>query len=155
MAKETKTGRHSKQCSICRSDARLEIEEGFTSWEDPARLGKKYGVSRDALYRHAKAFPALWASREKNLRGALARIIEKVSSVKVNGAVAVAAISAYAKINTQGRWVDRTESLDLNQLFEKMSLEEMEAYANCGELPDWFSSVVGATGPERPEVGKP
>jgi hypothetical protein len=40
-------------------------------------------------------------------------------------------------------WVERTENLDLNRLFERMSNSELENYARDGLLPDWFNSAVG------------
>jgi len=54
----------------------------------------------------------------------------------------VAAIQAYAKINSKGQWVERTEQVNLNELFERMSNEELEAYAKDGKLPEWFTNTV-------------
>jgi len=59
----------------------------------------------------------------------------------------VSAIQAYAKINSAGQWVDRTEQVNLNDLndrFTRMSAQELETYAREGTLPDWFRSIVGA-----------
>jgi hypothetical protein len=58
---------------------------------------------------------------------------------------AVAAVQAYAKINSQGQWVDRNEHVNVNELFERMSEEEMEMYATEGTLPNWFKVAVSAT----------
>jgi hypothetical protein len=104
----------------------------------------RYGLSRDSIYRHVAAFN-LRDRRAKNLRAALERIIEQADSVTVNAGAVVQAIQAYAKINSAGQWVDRTEQINLNELFERMSAEELERYATRGELPDWFSQTVGAT----------
>lgn len=41
-----------------------------------------------------------------------------------------------------GQWIKRTESLDLNQLFERMSDSEIEAVINQGTLPEWFEAAV-------------
>src|SRR5271157_5881304 len=49
------------------------------------------------------------------------------------------------KINAMGHWVDRSEHVNLNELFERMTREEMEAYAKEGTLPAWFEEAVGAT----------
>ena len=38
-------------------------------------------------------------------------------------------------INASGQWVERSEHVNLNELFERMSREEMEAYAKDGLLP--------------------
>jgi hypothetical protein len=37
--------------------------------------------------------------------------------------------NSLAKINSNGQWVDRTEQVNLNDLFDKMSAEELERYA--------------------------
>ena len=41
-----------------------------------------------------------------------------------------------------GQWIKRTESLDLNQLFERMTDAEIEAVINHGTLPEWFEAAV-------------
>ena len=76
------------------------------------------------------------------------RIIEKAGDVEASAAAVVSAVAAYAKINANGQWVDRSESVNLNELFERMSQEEMEAYAKEGVLPAWFEQAVGATEPD-------
>jgi Helix-turn-helix of insertion element transposase len=37
-----------------------------------------------------------------------------------------------------GQRVERTETVDLNKLFEKMTPAELESYASKGTLPSWF-----------------
>jgi hypothetical protein len=52
--------------------------------------------------------------------------------------------------------VERSEQVSLNDLFERMTQEEMEAYAADGALPEWFNRVTGATavnGSERNSNG--
>jgi hypothetical protein len=83
--------------------------------------------------------------RSPYTRAALERIIEKAGEVKVTAAAVVAAIQAYSKINAAGQWVDRSEHVSLNDLFERMSREELEAYAREGNLPMRFTQTVGAT----------
>ena len=59
----------------------------------------------------------------------------------------VAAIQAYAKINSAGQWIDRTEQWTVNGLLDRMSNEELEEYAQNGTLPKWFEAPSGsATG---------
>ena len=82
--------------------------------------------------------------RRHNIRAALERIIEKADAVDVNAAAVVSAISTYARINARGEFVERTETVNLNALFERMSTAELERYARDGELPAWFKGVVGA-----------
>jgi hypothetical protein len=79
------------------------------------------------------------------LRKALERIIEQAESVEVNASAVVSAIQAYAKINANGQWVDRVERVNLNELFDRMTSEELETYARAGTLPDWFAGSLGAT----------
>lgn len=74
------------------------------------------------------------------------RIIEKAGEVNVGAAAVVSAVTAYAKINASCQWIERTEQGSLNQLFDRMTREEMEAYAKDGQLPPWFERALGATG---------
>ena len=39
--------------------------------------------------------------------------------------------------------IDRTEQVNLNDLFEPMTNEELEAYAQDGTLPQWFEASAG------------
>ena len=112
-------------------------------------------MSRDAIYRHAHVF-GLMGQRRRNVRAALERMIEKAGDVEMNAAAVVSAISAYARINSRGEWVERTETVSLNALFDRMSQAELEAYAKDGTLPDWFTETLGVTvsdsqGPESDE----
>jgi hypothetical protein len=55
----------------------------------------------------------------------------------------VAAVQAYAKINAAGGWIDRSETVSLNELFDRMSTQELEDYARTGVLPSWFEAASG------------
>jgi acyl-CoA reductase-like NAD-dependent aldehyde dehydrogenase len=83
---------------------------------------------------------------------ALERIIEHVGEVDVTAQAVVTAVQAYAKINAQGQWIDRTEQVNLNELFERMTQEELEMYARDGQLPVWFTQTVVATPEDSQEV---
>jgi len=137
-------GRHKAACTICKHPEREEIETEWCGWANTSKLAKRYKVSRDSIYRHAAAM-GLRERRGKNLRAALERTIERAEDVPVNAAAVVSAVQAYAKINAQGAWVDRVERIDLNGLFERMTLGELEEYAKDGTLPQWFTDIVGAT----------
>jgi hypothetical protein len=94
------------------------------------------------------ATPALglFAKRQRNVRAALERIIEKAGEVDVTASAVVSAIQAYTKINAAGQWVDRSEQVNLNDLFDRMSTRELEEYAQNGRLPGWFEvATAGAT----------
>ena len=114
------------------------------NWVSPDRIAKHYGVSRDAVYRHAHAL-GLMEKRRRNVRSALERIIEKAGEVEVSASAVVSAVAAYAKINAAGQWVERSERVNLNELFGRMTPDEMEAYATDGTLPAWFQQTVGST----------
>jgi hypothetical protein len=138
-------GRHKRTCSVCRHAQREEIEAAFIGWRSPADLAQDYGLAdRASVYRHAHAL-GLFEKRRRNIRAALEHIIEKVGGVDVTASAVVAAVQAYAKINAAGEWIDRSETVSMNALFERMSTQELEAYAQTGELPRWFSATVGAT----------
>ena len=124
---------------------RGEIEDAFIGWRSPAAIADEYGLAdRASIYRHAHAL-GLFLKRQRNIRAALERIIEKVSEVDVTASAVVAAVQAYAKINSAGEWIDRTGTVSMNDLFDRMSTQELEAYARTGELPGWFKATVGAT----------
>jgi len=54
----------------------------------------------------------------------LERIIEKAGEVEVSASAVVAAVQAYCKVNAAGRWIERSEQVNLNELFERMSTKE-------------------------------
>jgi hypothetical protein len=138
-------GRHSTNCRICGHGKRAEIESDFVRWKSPARITTEYRLgNRASVYRHAHAI-GLFEKRGRNLRAALERIIEQAGEVDVTAPAVVAAVQAYAKINAAGQWVDRTEHVNLNELFERMTVEELETYARDGVLPAWFAQTVGET----------
>src|SRR5215475_13237256 len=108
--------RHTAECKICSHAQREEIEREFVNWRSPAAIAKAFGLkNRASVYRHAHALD-LFAKRQRNVRAALEKIIERASEVEVNAAAVVSAVSAYARINSAGQWVERSERIDLNQL---------------------------------------
>lgn len=137
-------GRHEAGCKVCNHPEREEIENQWCSWANTSELARRYRLSRDSIYRHVAAFN-LRERRARNLRAALERIIEQADGVTVNAAAVVSAVTAYAKINSAGQWIDRSEQVSLNDLFARMTAGELESYAKEGTLPDWFTAIVGAT----------
>jgi hypothetical protein len=154
MSRERQTvsfGRHQRNCSVCAHEQRKEIEAAFIGWRSPAAIAEEFGLAdRSSVYRHANAL-GLFPKRQRNIRAALERIIEKAGEVDVTASAVVAAIQAYAKINAAGEWIDRTETISLNDLFERMSTQELEAYAQTGALPEWFKARVDTTDNDRQE----
>jgi hypothetical protein len=149
-------GRHETNCKVCQHPERLAIEEEFVSWKSPSKIAKDWKFrDRTMLYRHAWA-TGLMAKRRRNVRSALEHIIEKGTDVEVTAGAVVQAVIAYAKINSEGRLVERSERVDLNLLFNKMTRDELRQYAESGKLPDWFEQTVGreaqlATHEQSPE----
>jgi hypothetical protein len=136
---------------VCHHEKREEIESGFIAWRSPAALTEEYGLAdRSSVYRHAHAL-GLFPKRQRNVRAALERIIEKAEGVDVTAAAVVSAVQAYSKINAAGEWIDRTETVSMNELFDRMSSQELEAYAQSGDLPGWFRATVGATAGDSQE----
>jgi len=143
--KHISVGRHRKSCSVCAHAQREEIERDFISWRSPIAIAQEYGLAdRASVYRHARAY-GLFAKRQRDVRTALERIIEKAGDVDVTAAAVVAAVQAYSKINAAGQWIDRSEHVSLNELFERMTSEELDTYAKSGTLPAWFTQIVPAT----------
>src|SRR5215813_2182867 len=134
--------RHAAECKICAHTRCEEIEREFINWRSPAAIAKAFGLkNRASVYRHAHALD-LFTKRQRNVRAALEKIIERASEVEVNAAAVVSAVSAYARINAAGQWVERSERIDLNQLFDRMSAVELDEYARSGKLPEWFTSIT-------------
>jgi hypothetical protein len=142
--KPANRGRHESGCKVCCHPERESIEREWVDWGNTTQIAEGYGLTRESIYRHAHALE-LFAKRQRNIRKALEWIIEKAGNVGVTASAVVAAIQAYSKINAQGQWVDRSEHVSLNELFERMSREELEAYAREGTLPDWFARTMGVT----------
>ncbi len=140
-------GRHGFKCTICSHANREEIEHAFVNWISPTRIAQDHTVTRDSIYRHARALN-LMDKRRRNVRAALERIIESAGEVEVNAAAVVSAVATYAKLNGRGELVERTEAVNLNALFDRMTLTELESYATSGVLPDWFTQATNATAPE-------
>ena len=150
--KPVNMGRHQRNCSICAHAQREEIEADFIAWRSPGLIATEHGLAdRTSVYRHAHAL-GLFTKRQRNIRAALERIIEKAGEVDVTASAVVSAVQAYAKINAAGQWIDRTEQVSLNDLFDRMSTAELEEYAQSGTLPRWFeAATVGATEGDSPE----
>ena len=136
--------RHSRDCAICSHKEREHIEIEFLNWESPTRLARRFKISRRTIYRHASALD-LFEKRSRNVRSALEKIIERGCETQIGARGLVAAVEAFAKINSQGKWIERREVVNLNELFDKMTEEELETYARDGQLPAWFENTIART----------
>ncbi len=150
--KPVSLGRHEYGCKVCNHLERAQIEAEFISWKSPVDICAEYGLTdRTTIYRHAWAL-GLMEKRRRNVRAALERIIEKAGSVEVTAGAVVQAVATYARINSSGLLIERKETVNMNELFERMSREELLAYAEKGTLPSWYTSVLGATEEDSGEV---
>ena len=137
-------GRHKSQCHVCQHPQCQQIEEYFINWGSTELIAKRYGPSRDSMYRHVHALD-LFSKRRRNIRMALDQIIERLDFTPMSGSQIVSAIKAYAKINSAGQEVEPMQGTNPKELLERMSQEEREAFARGGSLPAWFSDGIGAT----------
>ena len=83
---------HIKNCSVCKSDKCKEIEDKYLRWVSPYDLADDYPVSKDAIYRHVRAF-GFDTKRDKNHDKLLGAIIERgfKSNLKISDAVVLRA----------------------------------------------------------------
>lgn len=130
--------RHSRDCSICRHPERDAIETELINWQTVTKIAKRFRVARSSLYRHVAAL-SLLEKRDRNIRGALVRIIEKATTVHVTAAAVVSACMVLAKLDDDQRLVDRVQISTNSSDFDRMTRAELEAYAQTGVLPPWFA----------------
>jgi hypothetical protein len=134
--------RHSRECGICARPDREEIEREFCEWKPIAAIAKARRIPRASLYRHIHGV-GLFDKRDRNIKAALAKFIERGHNVHITAGSLISAIQAYAKINAQGEWVDKQENVTAAKnlaLFDRMTQGEMLKYAQTGELPEWWNS---------------
>ncbi len=144
-------GRHERCCTVCAHPRREEIEHDFITWRSARAIAKEYGVGgRAAVYRHAHAF-GLVEKRRRRMLAALEGIIERGGDAPVSATAVVAAVLAYARINAMGIWTECGDRVNPKELIERMSNEELMAYAREGTLPGWFSESLPETPPHSQE----
>jgi hypothetical protein len=134
--------RHKTRCSICSHPDVQEINQAFINWTSPTEIIREFQLGdKSKLFRHARACQ-LYEKRERNLRFALGKLIERASEVQLTASAVVQAYATLAKLNANGMWVERTEAVNLNKLFDKMTTSELEAYAREGIMPAWSDVTI-------------
>jgi hypothetical protein len=114
---------HSSQCSICRHPERAEIERAFLDWTSPGQIARDFDLGcRTTVYRHAHAL-GLFARRERSLRFALGRLIERVDEVKPTATSIVSAIRLMAKLNARRDRDEEPSETELQDLPDTPALE--------------------------------
>ncbi len=146
-------GRHQAQCTVCSSPYRQLIEECWIGWGNTQSIADRCGVTRYAVYRHGHAFN-LFSKRRRNIAMALEKIIECVDCAPTTASTVLSAIKAYVKLNSQAEWKEQAQGTSPEELFERMSPQERDAFARDGSLPDWFSGAKGATPSDSQEGEK-
>lgn len=139
-----KASRHERDCRICRHERRAEIEHAFTAWESPSQIAKAYRLNRSTIYLHASAM-GLMEVRQKNVKAALARFIERCERVRPSAAAFVSACVALSKINIEGQTIDRVSVSSLSHAFDRFTRGELEKFATEGILPDWYKAALSET----------
>jgi hypothetical protein len=118
---------HQAHCSVCKHPKCEEIENEYVAWRSPADIASEYKLpDRSAVYRHALAL-GLGPKRDRNIRAALGRIIEKADTVRLTAGGIVQAIDLYARLNAQGEIVERDQQVGGHDLL--VNPDELEAYA--------------------------
>jgi hypothetical protein len=154
MKRNSTLSRHQRDCRICRHREREAIEEEIIDWESPSAIARRYRIgSRNSVYRHAKAL-GLFAKRDRNIRAALGKIIERASNVGVTGATMVQACALLAKLNSRGQWIDRSQTVSVSELFGRMTAVELDEYAKTGQLPVWFEETLSGTSNRPPQLAE-
>jgi hypothetical protein len=159
MAKKQITPwRHSRDCKICNSPRRSEIERMFLQWQPQAKIAKEFALgNRQIIFRHARA-TGLFEKRATNIRSTLLAVIERgmdVPRMRISAAVIVQATVALSKLDSEGRSIERIERIDRAMAFlddPRWTRGEMLRYAETGELPAWLKedlpdTPVRASGP--------
>ena len=95
---------HQSHCKICGYEDQDEIDEAFVSWENVSRIAEDFDRDRRAIYRHARA-TGLYAKRDRNIRCALGRIIQRADNVPATADSVVRAIKILTHVNAHGDWV--------------------------------------------------
>ena len=137
-------GRHRSQCTICAHPHRAGIEEEWINWASATQLAAYWGFSRFSLYRHAHAL-GLFRQRRQNIRMIYERILERVDSVAIGGAVILSTADAYRKILAEEERSEQTQAPGPREWLGRMSAAEREAFVRDGTLPDWMSGDGTAT----------
>lgn len=90
-------GRHRAQCSICRHPRCEEIEEARVDWGYPVQIAKAFGVSRDSIYRHARALN-LYLKRRANSKMICEKVLERVDRTGFTGSNFILMFIEYRKM---------------------------------------------------------
>jgi hypothetical protein len=146
-------GRHEAQCSVCNHPKREVIEGLWLNWGNTSALAREYDLSRYALYRHAHA-KGLVDKRNRNIRAALTKMIEKMDATPMSGGAILGAIKLLLELTKQTEATTERKEVTPQQLFERMTQEERKAFATDGSLPTWYAENKVATPVHSQEAPK-
>lgn len=141
------SARHSRRCKVCHHAERAEIEERYVRWEPLAKICRAYGIrSRSMLDRHVRA-NRLDEKRNGNIKGLVIAFLERGLSLRPTAASFVQAVGILARLDESGKMVDtlKIEKQETNPVFDRMSKNELLAFAEHGDLPPWLTEVERQT----------
>jgi hypothetical protein len=139
--------RHVAQCAICKHPNLSEIEEDYLRWRvGPLQIVANYkgAFGRTSLYRHIHEFE-LDKKRLRNIRDGFARIAENYrpsADGHSDGYLYLQALQSMAKTNAQGQLVERSEVLNVAEVVNRMTAEELQAYIETRVFPKWAQGAL-------------
>jgi hypothetical protein len=145
--------RHQAQCKICSSPHCQAIEEKWVNWGNTTQIADCYHFTRDAIYRHAHALN-LFEKRQKNLKSALEKMIERLDMATITGPTILSAVKEYRKLTSEEEKAAPAAAPNLREILSGMSQAEREAFARDGSLPQGLLTEAGATVREAEEGGQ-
>jgi hypothetical protein len=96
--------RHARKCKICSHKDREDIEADFLHWHRCSEISWDYQIKDvRAVYRHAHA-TGLYERRNKNVRFAVAHIVERSDTSRTSTTAILNAIRALSLIDENGVW---------------------------------------------------
>lgn len=136
--KEKRSLGHKEWCPVCQHAEIKTIKEMFERWISPNRIGRLFNMRASYIRYHADIFG--WTKRRaESLKTRLERILEDEYTAPLSAAHVIQAAQLYAQLNEQGKMSPQQVHLtNMNELFERMTKEELLAYAEQGTLPAWF-----------------
>lgn len=156
-------GRHARKCAICNHAERDSIDADIISWRSASTITLDYALpARSSIYRHAAA-TGLLQRRQRNLRGACERIIERVDDAPPSASAVLGALRIYSQITEDGQWLEPAKRSIVTHVHITKH-EQPPAAANHGGGPEnegaRTDEVVGAAlrrpqNASAPQLSKP
>lgn len=108
-------GRHKAQCSICKHPNCKEIEDAWVGWGYTVQIAREFGVSRDSIYRHARALN-LFAKREANDKVICEKVLERVDWTQFTGSNYISILKLHREIRLAEKKAEAERASDAKTL---------------------------------------